>query len=363
MTMFFRRYIRRPTKTVLSCLAGGFFVFALPASTHYGLRDFGFGSGGQDSMVSDHYAMEGLTGQTDASSLSGSDYALGGGLSFVQQAHVPPAPTFDNPDDQYDRLRLILDVGDNPADTRFAVEISDDDWVTTRYVQSDMTIGNVLGPEDYRYYTSWGGGLGGYVIGLSPDTAYKVRAKAMQGNFSETGYGPEAASATSTPKLSFDIDVSASDTETTPPFSVPFGSLVAGTVVDSPVQVWVDFSTNGNSGGKVFVSGENGGLSSTSVGAIIASSTGDLSVLSAGYGIQGSSVTQGSGGPLSIVTPYDGTMHTVGIVDTAAREILASGAPIANGRASFSLKAKSSSVTPAAGDYEDVLTVVATGNF
>lgn len=361
--MFFRRRIRRSAGTVLSCLAGGFFVFALPASTNYGLRDFGFGSGGQDAMISDNYSMEGLTGQTDAASLSGSEYALGGGLSFVQQAHVPPAPAFDNPDDQYDRLRLILDAGDNPTDSRFAVAISDDDWVTTRYVQSDMTVGSVLGSEDYRQYASWGGGSGGYVIGLSPDTAFKVRVKAMQGNFTETGYGPEAASATSTPKLSFDIDVSSSDTETAPPFSVPFGSLVAGTVVDSPVRVWVDFSTNGNSGGKVFVSGENGGLSSTSVGSTITSSTGDLSALSSGYGVQGSSVTQVSGGPLSIVAPYDGSLQTVGIIDMSIREILTSGNPVVNGRASFSLKAKSSSVTPAAGDYEDVLTVVATGNF
>jgi hypothetical protein len=338
-------------------------VFVFPASTNYKLQGYGFGSGGEENATSTNYALDAMTGETGAKNLVGANYSLGAGLSYAQQADVPAAPTFDNPSDYYDKLRLILNTGGNASDALFAVAISSDNWSTTQYVQSDMTVGSVLGSEDYRTYASWGSGTGSSVLGLVSNTTYKVKAKAIHGKFTETGYGPEASAATSTAKLSFDIDVSATDTETTPPFTVSFGNLIAGTVTDSPVKVWVDFATNGNSGGKVFVSGKNGGLSSVSAGSLITAATGDLASLSSGYGAQGYSATQGAGGPFGILTPYDLSGSNVGVLDSSSREIFSSAYPITSGRASFLLKAKSSSVTPAAGDYTDTLTVVTAANF
>lgn len=344
-------------------LVGGFFVFVFPASDHYGLHDFGFGSGGQASMNSSSYSMEAVVGETEVGVFDGSNYAVGGGLSFVRQASVPLAPNFENHGDYYDQLRLIINPTDNPSDTLFAVAISDDDWVTTRYVQNDMTVGDTLGIEDYRTYASWGGISGNSVIGLSPDTTYRVKVKAMQGDFTETGYGPEASAETSLPKLAFDIDVSATDTETEPPFVVDFGELIAGTVTSSPVRIWVDFSTNGNSGGKIFVSGKNGGLSSPSIGEVITSSSGDLSILASGYGAQGVSATEGGGGPFTINNLYEQAGDIVGTVDALSREIFSADASVSAGRASFLLKAKSSSVTPAARDYSDMITLISSANF
>lgn len=339
------------------------FLFAFPASTNYRLKGYGFGGGGEENMTSAGYGMDGLAGEAGAGNLSGSSYGIGAGLMFEQQANAPLAPTFANPGSYYDRLHLTLATGGNPTDAKFAVAISTDDFATTRYVQSDMTVGSSLGSEDYMTYVSWGGASGTDVIGLSANTTYKVKVKAMQGAFTETGYGPIASAATVSPQLSFDIDVSATDSESVPPFSVSFGNLVAGTVTDSPVRVWVDFSTNGNSGGKVFVSDSSGGLLSSSTSSLIAATSGDLSSMSSGYGLQGASVTQGSGGPFSIVSPYDLSGSVVGTVGTAAREIFASDNPLSTGRASFLLKAKVSTVTPAAGDYGDTLTLVTAANF
>jgi hypothetical protein len=346
-----------------SVFAGFAFLFVFPASTNYRLDGYGFGGGGEENMTSTNYAIDGITGEQSEDQLQGTNYDLGPGLLLVQQANVPPAPTFTNPSNYYNKLKIVISTGNNPTDTKFAIAISDDNWSTTRYIQNDNTVGATLGSEDRQTYAAWGGVSGFDAIGLASNTTYKVKVKAMQGKFTETGYGPESSAATVNPQLSFDIDVAATDTDTNPPFMISFDSLPAGTVTDSPVRVWVDFSTNGASGGRVYVSGANGGLSSVRAGATIASVTGDLSVLSSGYGAQGVLATQGSGGPFSIVSPYDASAAGVGAVSQALQEIFSSGAPVSTGRGAFLLKAKSSSVTPAAVDYSDILTVVASASF
>lgn len=346
-----------------SVFAGFAFLFVFPASTNYRLDGYGFGGGGEENMASTNYAIDGIVGEQSENQLQGAVYDLGAGLIFTQQANVPPAPTFTNPTNYYNKLHLVLSTGNNPTDTKFAIAISDDNWVTTEYVQNDNTVGAMLGSEDRQTYAAWGGASGVDIIGLASGTTYKVKVKAMQGKFTETGYGPEATAATVDPQLSFDIDVAATDTDTNPPFSVAFGNLIANTVTDSPERIWVDFSTNGASGGRVYVSGSNGGLSSARAATLIAATTGDLSALSSGYGVQGQSATEGSGGPFSIMAPYDGAASTVGTVDPSMREVFSTTAPIVSGRASFLLKAKSSAVTPAAGDYTDTLTVIASASF
>lgn len=339
------------------------FLFAFPASTNYQLKSYGFGSGGEENMSSANYAMDAITGEPNSDQLSGTSYDMGPGLIFTQQANVPPAPAFTNPSSYYNKLLLILDDGDNPSDATFAIAISPDNWVTTLYVQSDNTAGATLGIEDYQTFANWGGASGELVIGLLSSTTYKVKVKAMQGKFTETGYGPEASAATVAPTLSFDIDVAGTDTDTEPPFAVAFGNLIANTVTDGPEKVWVDFATNGASGGKVYVSSANAGLSSVSAGSAIPSATADLAVATSGYGTQGASVSQSSGGPLAFVSPYNGAAANVGVIDTSLREIFSSSAPLVGGRGSFLLKAKSSSITPAASDYTDLLTVVVSASF
>jgi hypothetical protein len=313
--------------------------------------------------ASSSYAIEGIAGEQDATKLSGTTYDLGPGLQFTNQANVPPAPTFTNPANYYNKLKLVLSTGSNPSDTLFAIAISTDNFTTTNYVQSDTTVGATLGLEDYQTYSAWGGASGFTIIGLTAGTTYKVKVKSWQGKFTETGYGPESSASTVDARLTFDIDVSATDSDTDPPYITDIGSLVAGTVTSSPEKIWVDFDTNGESGGKVYVVANNAGLQSSRASYTISSVTGNLTALSEGFGAQGSSATQSAGGPFSITGAYNLSSNNVAVTDKTIREIFTTSAPVTSARGSFLLKAKSSAVTPAASDYTETLTVVASASF
>jgi len=327
------------------------FLLAFPASTNYKLKDFGFGSGGVGNATAGSYAMDAITGEQSGAPGANGGYKMVPGLLFTNQANVPIAPAFNNPNNYYNKLQIILDTSGNPSDTKFAIAISTDNFVTTNYIQNDDTIGAVLGSEDYQTNVLWGAS-GFYVIGLAPGTTYKVKVKAMQGKFTETGYGPIATQATVSPTMSFNININ----------TINFGSLTAGSVANSP-NVVVDFTTNGASGGKVYVIGQNGGLLSLSKSHIITSATTDLANPAEGFGAQGTLATQSSGGPLSIVAPYNVATTNVGIVNSSVREIFSSSNPIVGGQGTFILKAKSVALTQAANDYSELLTVIASGSF
>lgn len=357
-----RKRSYNPLQRIFSLQAGFFLLFAFPASTNYQLQDYGMGGGG-GSAASTNYGVMGIAGEQSAGKLSGTAYDLGPGLVFTNQADVPPAPAFTNPSNYYNKLKIVLDNGGNPSDALFAIAISDDNFVTTEYVQSDNTVGSVLGPEDYQTYTGWGGASGVLIIGLSANTTYKVKVKAMQGEFTETGYGPEASASTVGARLTFDIDVSAIDTETGSPYATNFGNLSPGSVTDSPEKIWVDFDTNGENGGRVYVSSTNAGLQSSRASYTISAVTGNLTSLSEGFGAQGSTATQSSGGTFGIATAYALSSNNVAVTDATIREIFTVSSPVTAGRGSFLLKAKSSSVTPAASDYTEILTVIASASF
>jgi hypothetical protein len=334
------------------------FLLALPASTSYKLKDYGFGTGGTGNSTSSNYSVEAITGEVSGNQAASSNYKAGAGLIFMGQANVPIKPTFDNPANYYNKLRLIIDASGNPSDTIFAVAISTDNFVSdTRFVQSDYTIGAVLGAEDYQTYSAWGGGADEYVVGLSPNTPYYVKVKAMQGSFSETGYGPVETAATVNPTLSFGITT---DTQSSPPFSIDFGNMNPNTVnSSSPHQINISLTTNSENGGRVYVAGTNAGLYSTIANYKINAVSNNLGGIAEGFGAQGI-----AGGTLTLAAPYDqvGT-DTVGIVDQTVRNIFYTAGPIASGSGSFLLKAKPSSVAPSASDYAETLTVVAAGSF
>ncbi|MBW3538506.1 hypothetical protein KY386_03380, partial [Candidatus Parcubacteria bacterium] len=187
-----------------------------------------------------------------------------------------------------------------------------------------------------------------------------VRATDSAGNVSAVA---SSNGQTVAPTLTFDIDVAATDNETAPPHQVAFGNLDVSTVTDSPTKVWVDFDTNGAGGGKVYITGQNAGLRSTVSNFTIDAVTGDLAALAGGFGAQGSSAGQTSGGPLAISSLYATSASSVGVTDTVLRDIFTASSPVTAGRGSFLLKAKPSNVTPAALDYSEILTIVASAAY
>lgn len=338
-----------------------------PTSNNYKLYDYGFGSGGTASSSSTNYSLFGTVGQVDQGSPSSANYFIGAGLEYTLQASTPAAPTFVNSSNWYNKLHLTINKGGlDPTDTTYAIRIASGSG-NFQYVQSDNTVGDALGSEDWQPYSSWGGAFGFNIIGLYPGTTYTVQVTAKQGQFyTQFMWSPQATAATSNPTLSFDIDVAPTDQSTSPPYSVAIGNLTPGSVTTANDRVWVSISTNSTNGGLIYILGTNTGLLSNTASHTIGAVSNDLANagVTEGYGAQNNSATQTSGGPMEAISPYNGTGDTVGILDTAKRTIYdSSGAPVTNGRVSFTLKAKASSTTPAAADYSDVLTVLATGSF
>jgi len=336
-----------------------FFFLVMPFSSSYKLKDFGFGSGGTANSTGGGFALDAITGEqsgTKTTPLGG--ISLQSGLIFTGQANVPLAPTFTNPSSYYNKLNLIVNPSGNPTDTKFAIAISTDNFATiTNYVKSDHTVGATLTLADYQDYTTWGGASGITVIGLAPGTTYQVKVKAMQGKFTETGYGPTASVATVNPTLSFGVKT---DNQAGPSFSIDFGTMNTGSVNTSPHHIDVTLDTNGVNGGRVYVYGANGGLYSTHANYKITSATDpNLAGSPEGFGAQGM-----TGATLSLTSPYDTTSGDyVGIVDPTVREIFHTAGPITGGTGSFLLKSKPATTAPAAGDYAELLTVVAAGSF
>jgi len=353
----YRVVIVRFFMILLALLPQGAFVL-FPASTNYTMKDYEFGSGGGFGGSS-NYLLEGVAGEQTGPQES-TNYKTNAGLAYAQTANVPAAPTWVNSSSWYNKLHLTINQANNPSDSVYAVAISDDDFVTTSYVQNDNTVGSTLGNEDYQSYANWGSGSGEDVIGLSQNTTYKVKVKARQGLYSESAWGPTVSVATSPLSLSFDIDVSTSDSETGAPYNLSIGTLGIGSVTTASEKIWVDLETNAVGGGFVYVAGtSNVGLRSANVNYTIPSSSTDLSGASEGYGVKAATVTN-----VTASSPYNGASENVGVVDATVRELLNSGnAPVTSGRASFELKVKTSTTTPSASDYTDTLTLVASGSF
>lgn len=360
---FLLSFLVKKMKKFLKYLSGLSFIFlAFPAGTSYKLEGFSFGGGGNQTNGT-NYRIQGRIGEITNNMSSGFNYNLGAGLAFQRQSAVPPAPTWTNINGVYNKLHLVINNLGNPSDTKFAVAISKDSFATMQYVKNDFTVGGTLALTDYLTYSQWGDSTGVDVVGLESGTNYSVKVRAMQGAFTESAWGPVVSVGTSEPQLSFDIDVSPTDQKTAPPYLIDLGDLIVGNVVTSNSRVWVDFDTNAASGGSVFVYGQNGGLVSTTANASIGATTADLSIIGSGFGLQSVSVGQTSGGPLVASVGFSGSGSYVGKEDATVRNIFDSLGPISSGRGSFVVKAKSSNSTPAAGDYTEILTVIASGNY
>lgn len=336
-----------------------------PTSGNFKLMDYGFGAGGTATSSSSNYSLFGMLGQVDQGSPSSSNYFIGAGLEYTLQASAPAAPTFVNPSNWYNKLKITINRGGNdPADTEYAIRIASGSG-SFQYIQNDNTVGNDLGDEDWQSYSSWGGSSGTNLIGLFPGTLYTVQVAARQGQFfTQFMWSPTSSASTVNSSLSFDIDISSVDTETAAPYTLAIGNLSAGSVTTSTNKIWVDFSTNANNGGFLSISGTNNGLQSTTVSHTITSATADLTAQPTGYGARSNTVSQSSGGPMEALTPYDGTSNNVGALSSSKQYIYdSSQAPVTGGRVSFELKAKASNTTPSANDYTDILTILATGSF
>jgi hypothetical protein len=256
---------------------------------------------------------------------------------------------------------LEINQGGNTTDTTYAISLSTDNFASNiLYVQAD----NTLEPNPvWQLYSNWGISNVVTIIGLTPGTTYYARVAASRGTFSQGLYGAVATASTVNPTFTFGLQTT---NQTVPPFTVGIGVVTAGQVTTSWQKIIATISTNANNGGTVYVSDVNSGLLSAQAGNhTIAAVQNDLSSggVTEGYGARGVSVSQ-TAGAMELISPYNLGGNNVGIIDTAKRPIAdSSSAPISNGTVNFELKAKASSTTPAAADYADTITVIASGGF
>lgn len=104
-------------------------------------------------------------------------------------ANVPSTPTFSNVSTS--TLKVILGLNSNPAATAFAIYENS----TSKYVNSS-TGALDQGTANWQNYTSWGGASGMTITGLGENTSYTFKAKARNGNNTETTFSSTAATTT-----------------------------------------------------------------------------------------------------------------------------------------------------------------------
>lgn len=319
---------------------------ALPSTSNYMLQSYGFGAGGGVGNTA-NYSLDGLVGEASGADTSTANYSAKPGDINTLQANVPGAPSVDNGGGAYyNKLHFVIDPQNNPSDALFIVAISYDNFATTNYVQLDGTVGAT---PVYQTYAAWGGAGGSFATGLAYATGYQMKVKVTDGRFSETGYGPASASvATASPSLSFSLS----------PNAVSFSNLLPATVTSTGQNITTNLTTNAYSGGFIYLHGQNGGLVSTAASYTINSNSVDLSSVLEGYGAQ---IVSSTG--ITAESPYNGVGNNVGLTDATIRELFTTTGPVSGGQGVTVLKAKSSGSTPAANDYSDILTFLASASF
>lgn len=343
-------------------MAGVLLFSALPATTNYQLNSFGFGSGGTANSQTATYSLEGITGELNGAPTSTVNATNKTGFIQTEQAHVPKIATLDNGGGlYYNKLHFVIDQQGNPSDALYLISVSTDNFVSNvSYLQTDGTLSPTLSVADYQSYAGWGGSGGSLIIGLTSGTTYSVRARATQGNFTESIDGPSVSQSTAASNISFNLVTSAGPT---PPYAVNLGTLNAGTINSGADTINTSFTTNGASGGNVYISSQNGGLLSASTSYLIAAVSSDLSTNGEGFGAQSTSVSQVSGGPYVAEAPYNGSGDNVGIISTLIRSLYSSSSPVTGGTGVLTLKAKASNSAIAATDYQEIITFTAAANF
>lgn len=323
---------------------------AFPSGSTYRLNSYSVGPGGTSNSSSSTYHAQASAGEQANNSSSGTTYTSNNGSIQTEQLNVPAAPTLDNgTSTYYNKLKITLNTSSNPSDVTYSIAVSTNNFVSTNYLQADGTIG---ASSVYQTYTAWGGASGIFMIGLSPSTTYYAKVDAKQGLFTNTEYSAVASLATVAPTLSFSVS----------PNSSSFSSIVANSITTSS-NISFTFSTNGASGGSVYVRGSNAGFRSPSQSYLVPAVSADLTGQAQGFGIQATNPNQTSGGPLTKVSPFNGTGNVVGAESTTFAQMLSTTAPITGGTATANVQVKVNSTAPAVSDYSETFSFIASASF
>jgi len=348
---------------IWTSIGAGLLLFAsFSSSTHYSLNSYSVGPAGTSDSHSTNYYTQSTGGEVSGGTAQSTHYSGRSGGVQTEQLAVPQAPTLSNGSGaDYTYLQAILNnnAGSNsyPTDVTFSIGVSTTNCFTSACVQSGavqfvQTGGTLSTTQYYQSYSSWGSTSGVSITGLTAATTYYVAVAAKEGTFTNTEYGTSATQATATPYITFSVS----------PNTLNMTGLTPGNITTSSNATF-SLATNATYGATIYNSGVKGGLYSASKSDLISATTGSLSAASHGFGLQGVSTSQTSGGPLSIDSPYNGTGSTVGIEGTTITPTFSTSASITGGSATMDMQAKPNNSDPPSNDYDETMTFIAAASF
>jgi len=274
----------------------------LTSDSGYEIIDPTINAGGNDdqsSTTSAYKLLESIGDTFNDERFESTNYKIGVGIGYTFMANVPTISYFETSDATmesvcgesgcYNRARFELGTENNPSDALYLIEITNDNWATTKYVDGSTHL-PVTSKDinDYLTQSSWETGVwsGANIIGLIPNTEYKIRARALNGDFTESSAGPDATTTTVVPYIYLDINVAGETwAQEDPPHELELGDI-GPTVTTSSSYIWVDIGTNAVSGATVNVRDEYEGLYNPITTALIDSLDENLATESDGYGLR-----------------------------------------------------------------------------
>lgn len=334
-------------------------------SSNYTLENPSFNSGGGTGSSTNYSSLDSQGDESGAAS-SSANYKVNAGVIYSYGPSIPAAPTLVNTGSAlYNSLDFVVATGGNQSDTNYAIAISNDDFVTTYYIQTDGTLGNTAA---WQTYSGWGSGAGERVTGLISATEYKIKVKARYGADSETGFSQVASATTSTASLTISFAGIASGntvagettTVTATANAIPYGSLVINTPAVAVHRITV--STNAAAGYTTTLQsdGELRTQSSqidplTATNASPATWPAGITTGRFGYHTTDSVLCTGSTNRFS-------SNDTYAKITTTPEEVVCSAGPVSNEQTSVVFKVEVGSLQPT-GTYNNILTYITTAKF
>lgn len=370
-------------------------------SDNYKIIDANTNSGGEVTNSTNYNLLNTIGDFSGDPRIFSTNYRVGLGAVEVFTANVPEivcfetdtdgssscttGPTYLNDygmirvcgnDGCYDRARFEIQTNNNPADTLYGIQISEDNFSSdVRYIDgttkkpkdiADRTI------SDYLSQSAWETPVFN-LAGLDSSTTYYLRIVALHGDFTESQPSPVLSATTTSATLDFDIDIddiTGTSTESAPPYSIAFIDprklIQTGPPQTAEDLIWLDSVTNARGGFVILQKGLYGGLYSANETYTIPGGDIDLNGTTEGFGIQNYYAAQiyhtssGSGdlAEIEIASAYAQSDNVVGDVDTLFKKIYEAQGPVVGGRTGTLIKARASATTPEETDYTEDITFV-----
>lgn len=226
--------------------------------------------------------------------------------------------------------------------------------VTTQAVtfpSTALTLGNL-------YCFNWTNTAAALQVAAAGNYTGTVAAGSDSGSFSTSTIANDQISVSATVPQAFTFSLSGN--------TDALGTLSSGSVANSSTPRFASIDTNAASGWQVWAKDSSAGLHSTAASYTVSSTAGSNATLTAGSEgfVTGVTTSQvGGAGVISVPAGFVGGANKGGGLDTTLRTMASSTGTAQTAHVTLTNNVSISTLTPAANDYTDVITVVGAGMF